>query len=351
MEKEKTLVEKTLDTIIKIGVIAFLLIWCFRILEPFVTIFIWSLIISVSVFPLYRWLKSKLWNRGGLAATLVTVAVLAVFLVPLYLFGDTLYNGITYLKNILEGKESAIPPPSESVKSWPLIGMSLYNLWNSAYTNIQAVVIEYKDVITNFLMGFLSAAKGAGLGFLQFFASIIVSGFFLAYSDKGGDFAFQLAEKLGDKKGSELLNASIKTTRSVARGILGVAVIQSTLAGIGFLVAGVPAAGLWALIGLFLCIIQVGITPVLIGVVIYMFIKASTLTAVLLMVWCIIIAILDNVLKPLLLGRGSKSPMLVVFLGAIGGFLFTGISGLFTGAVVLSLGYTLFLVWLREVRE
>jgi predicted PurR-regulated permease PerM len=343
--------EKALNTIIRIGLIVGLGIWCYNILEPFVMIVLWGLIIAVSVFPLYRWMRKKLRNRGILAATIITLIVMLVLLVPIFLLGETLYNGIASMKGILEGKDSVIPPASESVKTWPLIGPSLYQFWSSAYDNLQAVILQYRPQITSFLMGFLSAAKGAGIGFLRFLAAIIVSGFFLGLSERGGKFAEELSLRLAGKRGSEFLRAAEITIRSVARGILGVALIQATLAGVGFLIAGVPAAGLWALIGLFLCIIQIGITPVLIGVVIYMFIHASTFTAIALLIWCIIIAILDNVLKPILLGRGSESPMLVIFLGAIGGFIHSGIIGLFTGAVVLSMGYNLFLIWMKELRE
>ena len=132
------------------------------------------------------------------------------------------------------------------------------------------------------------------------------------------------------------------------RGILGVALIQSLLIGIGFVVAGVPGAGLWIFLSFMLGVIQIGPLPVVVGVLIYMFLKASTFAAIALTVWCIIMLPLDNILKPILLGRGTKTPMLVIFLGSIGGFILSGIIGLFTGAVILTLGYNLFLVWLRE---
>lgn len=202
-----------------------------------------------------------------------------------------------------------------------------------------------------FLVEILRSAGLAGITFLKFLISIIVSGVFLSISDSGGKFIEEIVQKLASKRGMNFVKAAIQTTRSVARGILGVAVIQSSLAGISFLIVGVPAAGLWAFVALILGIIQIGITPVLIGVVIWVFMKASTLTAVLFLLWSILLGVSDNVLKPLLLGRGSKSPMLVIFLGAIGGFIYSGLIGLFTGAVILSLGYELFLIWLRELKQ
>jgi predicted PurR-regulated permease PerM len=151
---------------------------------------------------------------------------------------------------------------------------------------------------------------------------------------------------MGDHGIETVANAEI-TIRNVARGILGVAFIQAFLAGLGFLVAGIPGAGLWALFGFVLAIVQIGVGPVVIAVLIYAFLKLSTLTAILLTVWCIPLLLIDNVLKPLLLGRGAPVPMLIIFLGAIGGFISFGTIGLFVGAVVLSLGYNLFLLWLK----
>jgi predicted PurR-regulated permease PerM len=149
------------------------------------------------------------------------------------------------------------------------------------------------------------------------------------------------------EKGEEIVANAETTVRNVMRGILGVAFIQAFLVGMGFLVAGIPGAGLWALISFVLAIVQIGVGPVVIGALIYAFVKLSTLTAILLTVYCILPLTIDNVLKPLMLGRKAPAPMLVVFLGAIGGFISFGTIGLFVGAVVLSLGYDLFLVWLK----
>ena len=136
--------------------------------------------------------------------------------------------------------------------------------------------------------------------------------------------------------------------QSVAQGILGVALIQSLLAGLGFLAVGVPGAGLWALVGLLLCVVQIGLLPLALPIVIYVFWTAEPLVAVLFTVWTVLVSLLDNVLKPLILGRGVQVPTLVIFLGSIGGFLSAGIIGLFVGPVVLVLGYTLFSAWLEQ---
>jgi len=157
-----------------------------------------------------------------------------------------------------------------------------------------------------------------------------------------------IAWRLAGKRGDELARQASAVVRSVSRGILGVALIQAIMTGLGMLVAGVPAAGLWALLALLLSTIQIGVFPVLLPAVIYVFWAKGTTTAVLFLLWAIVVGFIDNILKPLLLGRGVSVPMLVIFVGAIGGFIGAGIIGLFVGSVVLVLGYELFLAWLKE---
>lgn len=141
------------------------------------------------------------------------------------------------------------------------------------------------------------------------------------------------------------------TVRNVAKGVLGVAIIQSLLAGIGFVLAGIPLAGLWILVCLVLSIVQIGILPVSVGVIIYIWGAADTGTATIFTIWMVLVGVSDNILKPILLGKGAPAPMLVVFLGAIGGFMVSGFIGLFTGAIILTLGYKLMISWLESTDE
>ena len=159
-----------------------------------------------------------------------------------------------------------------------------------------------------------------------------------------------MGTRLAGARGIELVDLAGATLRSVARGILGVALIQSLLAGAGFLAAGVPGAGLWVLLCLLLAIVQLPPGLVLIPVAIYVLSTAGTVTGVLFLIWSIFVSILDNFLKPLLLGRGLEVPMLVIFVGAIGGFLASGFLGLFVGSIVLAIGYELLVSWL-ELRK
>jgi predicted PurR-regulated permease PerM len=180
---------------------------------------------------------------------------------------------------------------------------------------------------------------------LVFIISVIIAGVILAHADGGSRFASRLATRLAGERGVEMVRTAESTVRSVARGVLGVAFIQASLAGLGLLVAGIPGAGLWAFLCLLLTVMQIGPLPVLIPAAIYMFATADTFPAVVFTVWILIVGVSDNILRPLLLGRGVDTPMVVVLLGTIGGFITSGVVGLFVGAVVVTVGYRLFMQW------
>jgi len=190
-----------------------------------------------------------------------------------------------------------------------------------------------------------SASAGFGVTLLQFILSIVLAGVLLANAQSAYQLTCSLCRRIFGERGPDFQQLMGATIRSVTSGILGVALIQTVLAGLGFLVAGMPGAGLWAIVFLIAAVLQAG-ALVLIPAVIYMFAIASTTKAVIFLVWCAFVAGIDNFLKPILLGRGVAVPIAVVFLGAIGGFLALGLIGLFVGAVVLSIGYKLFLAWL-----
>jgi predicted PurR-regulated permease PerM len=240
----------------------------------------------------------------------------------------------------------AVPVPPDNVAGWPIIGARLYNLWKAASDNLADVVLRFAPQIKSALPELLSATAGLGLTVLQFLLAILVAGALLANAPAGSKAVRSMFIRIFDQKGPEYHQLVSSTIRSVTNGILGVAVIQTVCAGLGFLVAGLPGAGLWAVMFLIAAVLQVG-NVVLIATVIYMFAIASTVKAVIFLVWCIIVGLMDNVLKPLLLGRGATVPMAIVFLGAIGGFVVMGIIGLFVGAIVLSVGYKLFVAWIE----
>lgn len=343
-------VKLAVDLLVKLGVLLLILIWCFQIIRPFITIVVWALIIAVALLPLYYKLAGLLGNRKKLASFLITLILLAIILVPSFIFTESLVAGIQRLTKDLEGNTLIIPPPPEDVADWPLIGGTVHSSWTLASESLEKAVMQYSEQLRAVGSWLLNAVMGTGLGIIQLLASIIIAGIFLVFSEPGGNMVNRLFTRLVGEKGNEYAEASKVTIRNVAKGVLGVALIQSFLAGLVFLAAGVPYAGLWALIALIFCIIQVGPGLVIIPVIIYLFTVKSTVMAVIWMVLLILVMLSDNVLKPILMGKGAPVPMLVIFLGAIGGFMSMGFIGLFMGAIVLSLGYKLFLVYVEDAK-
>jgi predicted PurR-regulated permease PerM len=341
----KDYVNRAVEASIHIGLVILLAATCFFILRPFIPLIAWGIIVAIAVYPRYRQLQLVLGGRGVLAAVLITLLLLALLIVPLALLSGTLIGGIQALAAHIKDGTPIIPPPPAGVETWPFVGVPLKSAWSLASTNITSALRIIAPQIKAIVPGLLSASAGIGLTVLQFALSLIIGGVLLANSKGAAGAARSLANRIFGDKGPEFEQLVGSTVRSVTIGILGVALIQSVLAALGFLVAGLPGAGLWAVVFLVAALLQVG-TLVLIPAVIYVFATSSVTKAVIFMVWCLIVALVDNTLKPLLLGRGVAVPIAVVFLGAIGGFVAMGIIGLFVGAIVLSVGYKLFIAWL-----
>jgi predicted PurR-regulated permease PerM len=345
MRKEE-FTKNAMEAAIRIGLVVLWVGWCFQILRPFVIPIIWGMIIAVAIYPIYGYLRTLLKDSTRVAAILMTVGMLVILVWPAVLIGGLLVQNAEMVVNHIRDGTLTVPPPPPGLETWPLIGEPLANIWNLASVNIQGAFAQLEPQIMMLAKWLLSVVAGVGMAILQFFVAVIIAGVLLAHSTSGFHLAHSIGRRLAGDRGAELADLAEATVRSVARGVLGVALIQSSLAGLGFFIAGIPAAGFWAFLCLILGVIQIGIGPILIPVVIYVFSTNDTGTAVLFLIWSIFVGVIDNILKPLFLGRGLEVPMVVIFMGAIGGLLLSGIIGLFIGAVVLTLGYKLFLAWL-----
>ena len=345
---QQDFVSRALEAAVRIGLVFLLLAWCFEIVRPFITPIVWGAIIAVAAYPGYRWLQASLGGRRKLAAALFTLLMLIVVIAPTVMLSGTLIETVKPLAVELSEGSLTIPPPPETINSWPVIGDNLYGFWTLASQNIQAALQKIGPEIKAVGAWLLTTAAGAGFGILQFVFAIIIAGVLMPQASGANRTAHAISERLAGEQHTDLVDLAEKTVRSVASGILGVALIQSLLAGLGFMVAGVPAAGFWALLCLLLSVAQIGIFLILIPVIIYLFNTADMLTAVGFLIWSIPVGLIDNILKPIFLARGVKTPMVIIFMGAIGGFLASGIIGLFVGAVVLSLSYEVFLLWLNQ---
>jgi len=342
------LTKRIVEIVIQISALVLIFGWCFLILSPFITPIMLGMIIAVTVHPLFLRLSASLRNRKIVTSALITAALLSLIIVPSIFLTDSLIDGLRSLSSAIENETSPIPPPPESTASWPSITKPIVDIWQLASDNLRALAVNYKDQVTAAGKFILSLVASISLGFLESILAVIIAGIFLVYADEGGGLLKKVFIKLSGPRGAKLAELSELTIRNVVKGVLGVAVLQAMMAGVGFFVAGVPAAGLWTFFCLIFAIIQVGVGPVVVPVIVYLFATADAVTATVFLIWGIIVMISDNILKPLLLGRGAPVPMFVVFLGAIGGFIARGFVGLFLGAVVLSLGYELFYTWATE---
>jgi predicted PurR-regulated permease PerM len=327
--------------------LAFLLGWCFQILAPFLNPILWGAILAVTLYPLHKRLKRILKGKGVLAAIILTGFIFIMLIVTGTWLGIKTGSEIkTKISDYKEGKIK-IPAPPVSVKEWPLIGDKAYLFWQQLTSGMDNIIQKYPDEVNSATSYFLQLLATGGKAFLIFAVSILISGVFLSYGEESAAFAHNVFNRLINSTKFDMASIAAITIRNVVRGILGVAFIQSLCAGVGFLVAGIPYAGIWTLLCLILAIVQIGIFPIVLGVLIYIWTTDHTTTAILLTIWMIPVGLLDNILKPLMMGKGAPVPILIIFLGSLGGFIYSGIVGLFTGAVILSLGYRLFDTWLK----
>lgn len=348
--KLNSTIHYAIETAIRLGLLFLLLAWCFQILYPFAGIMMWGIILAISTAPLYDTLNAKFGNRPKLSAAFIIISGLLIILIPSWLFLESIVSGVKDINEGLNNGTLKIPPPPEKVAEWPFIGDVIYDTWKLSSTSLENAIVKYKDQITGIVGTLFEGILGMGGTIVQFIISTIIAGILLA--TKGTDsMARKLFKKLVGPRGDEFTDVTETIVRNVTKGVIGVALIQSVLVGLGFLLAGIPYAGLWALLVLILGILQLPPLIVIIPAVIYLFSTATVIPATIWTIYLLLAGASDNVLKPMLLGKGAPVPMLVIFLGVIGGFMLSGFIGLFTGAIVISLGYKLFLTWLNDTDE
>ena len=331
---------------LQIVTITLLVLLCLWVIAPFVTLVIWAVIIAVAVYPAFTKLATMLGGRKKLAASLLVLLGLLVLVVPAWLMTDSSINATQSVAANLQGGEVSIPPPADKVASWPLIGKQLHALWSQAANDLESLVNQFRPQLISVGETVIKAVGGVVLGVVQFVASIFIAGVLLLSAGTGYRACCTIATALSGEHGRPLTDMSIATIRSVSKGVVGVAMIQALLAAIGLVVAGVPAAGIWASLVLVVAVIQLPPLLILGPIAVWVFSVADTGPAVVFLVYSIIVSLSDGFLKPMLLGRGMDIPMLVILIGAIGGAISAGLLGLFLGPVVLAVGYKILVEWM-----
>jgi len=337
-----------LDVLIRAGLILGLTIVCFQIFAPFLTLMMWALMLAVALYPAQRFLASKVGGKQWLAATLLVVLGIVVIITPTAILMSSLGDSIHELVHDVQNDTLTIPAPPESVAGWPVVGEKVHALWSKAYDDLPALIKSMQPKIGDLAKSALGFVASIGGGLLVFLASFIIAGILMAFGEAGARGAVAIFNRfVGPAHGAEFANLSTQTIRAVAQGVLGVAFIQAIIIGLCLLVAGVPWAGVLAMIVLVLGIAQVPALIVTLPAIGWIWWSGDygTAGAVIYTVLLFVAGMTDNILKPLMLGRGVDAPMPVILLGALGGMAAAGILGMFVGATLLALGYQIFMGW------
>lgn len=335
---------------LRLGMLAFLVYWSFVLVRPFIPMLVWSMVLTVALYPPYNWLSVHLGDRPKLAAAIITVISLAVVIGPVTWLGYGVVDGLQDFARQLGAGALTIPSPPEGVKAWPVVGSQIYEIWDHASTNLSVVLKEVAPHLKPLAGPVLAFAGSAGLGTLKFVASVVLSGFLFHYGPGLVAAIKRIQARLVTQRSQDFVALAGLTIRTIAQGIIGVAVVQSLLAGIGLKLAGVPHAGVLAFLVLILAVLQIGSAIVLVPVIIWIWATKDFALALPLTAYLLVVGLADNVLKPILMGRGLNTPMLVIFIGVLGGMLAHGILGLFVGPIILAVTWELTMAWIREER-
>jgi predicted PurR-regulated permease PerM len=333
---------------IRLGLLALLIYWSIILLRPFIPILVWSIVLAVALHPVFDWLSSHLGHRPRIAAILTTLIVLAVFLAPATWLGIGLVDGLRDIADRLIAGNLVLPAPPDSVRDWPLIGEQLYEFWSKASVNLQTTFRDIAPHLKPLAGPILVIAGSAGTGTIKFILSVVVAGFLFVPGPRLVATARNALARIVPEQNKDLVALAGATIRTVAQGVIGVAVLQSLLAGIGLKIAGVPNAGVLAFFILVLGIIQIGSAPILLPVIIWIWTDKPVGSALLISIYLLLVGVSDNVLKPILMGRGLSTPALVIFLGVMGGTLAHGVVGLFVGPILLAVAWELLMAWSYE---
>jgi len=351
MADRERLTSAVIDLSIRLAVLGILLYWSFILIRPFIDIAIWSVVLTVALYPVYdrmvRWLGGRRW----VAAALLTIISLLVVIGPATWLALGLIDSIRTLSDRFDLSALALPPPYPSIKDWPLIGEPIYQMWDLASTNIREALDKMAPYLKPFGSTLLQIAADAGTGTVKFFIAIIVSGFLFPPAPELARSVRTYARRIAPARGEQLVDLAGAAIRAISRGVIGISVLQASLAGIGLVVAGIPAASLLTSAILILGIIQIGPSVVILPLIVWVWMTYEPWPALLFTAYMLPVNLIDNLLRPFVMGRGLDVPMLVVLIGVFGGAISQGISGLFLGPIILSVIWQLMVAWSEEQPE
>jgi predicted PurR-regulated permease PerM len=347
-EFEKRLSSRLLDVLIRAALIGVLAVLCYIVFAPFLTLMAWALILAITLYPLHRALARRIGGKQGLAATIVVISGCLLIVTPTAVLMNSFGSSIHGFVGAVQQNTLQVPAPREGIREWPVVGPRIYEAWSQAHTDLPGLVESMQPKIGELARKAVSIVANIGLGMLQFLASFIVAGILMAYGEAGTRGSRAIFERvIGNERGEAFARLSTATVRAVAQGVIGIAFVQAILVGLALLVAHIPWAGVLAAITLVLSVAQVPALIVTLPAIGYIWSSGhySHGPAIAYTIMLLLAGMADNVLKPLMLGRGVDAPMPVILLGALGGMATGGILGMFVGATILALGYQIFMAW------
>ena len=344
--------QTAVDLAIRLGALGLLAYVVLLLLRPFLGVLLWSGILTVAFYPVFGWLRDRLGGRSWLASLVLTSFAVGIVVGPAALLAASLVHTVeTFGRRLGTGRHLELPAPPPALAEIPVAGETLSQAWQLASSNLEAFLARYGRFLLDAGEWMLHAAAGLAESLAAILVAVIVSGFLLGPAPRLMRTIRRLADRIAGGRGSEFVDLAGVTIRNVARGVIGVALIQALVIGLGLIIGAVPGAGLLTLAVLILGILQIGAVPVVAPLLIWAWFSRETGPALLLTLYMIPAALSDNVLKPLLMGKGLAVPMLVILVGVIGGSLSYGLVGLFVGPVVLAVFYELLAFWIAAAPE
>jgi predicted PurR-regulated permease PerM len=334
------------DSIIRMIFLLIIIVWCILILHPFASVLLWSIILTLALLPLHRKLTKKFGDKPKVASFILVATILLIVIVPIFIMITALTKEIIQLKSGFFTESFVMPLPDEKIKTIPLIGSKLYETWMIAATDKETFIMSHKDQLIEYGAIVIKGIAGAVGGVIQLVLALCIAGILLVRNDIGIAMR-HFFNKIAGVRGDEFADLSIKTVGTVLKGVLGEGFVLAILHAIVFVLADVPYPGALTLLVFVFAVMQIPVFLVTIPVIMYFFITKETMPAVLWTGVLTLVTLSDNVLTPLMLGKGAPVPIVVIFIGVLGGFVLSGFIGLFTGAIVMSLGYKLFLEWIK----
>jgi len=341
---------RTVFAILIIGGLIAASLW---ILRPFLAATIWSTMIVVTTWPILRTLQSRLWGKRWLAATVMTVALLLVFVIPLSAaIGTIVANAGEIVDWANRVSDVKLPPPPEFVEKIPIIGEKAGNVWreyaDKGSEELAEIVRPYASRVTSW---FVAEVGNFGLVTLQFLLTVVISAILYMTGEDAARWVRRFGRRLAGERGDHVVRLAGQAIRGVALGVVVTAFVQSVLGGIGLAIAGVPFAAVLTAVMFMLALAQIGPLPVLLGALGWLWWQGNTGWFVALLIWTIVVGSLDNILRPILIRKGADLPLLLIFAGVIGGLFAFGLLGLFVGPVLLAVAYTLLDAWVSEASD